>query len=173
MNPSVATIALVFGHLSLFAVGGANSVIPEMQRHFVDGSGSLDAATFASLVALAQAAPGPNAMVVGLVGWHLQGGLGALVATVSFCGPPALLTLLLGRAWGRLRETGLGPIVIRGVAPLTVGLILASGWSLARAQGLHVLPLAITLVVAIGTMWRTSAGMWLLASAAAVAVAFG
>jgi chromate transporter len=178
----LASLALVFAQLSLFAVGGANAVIPEMQRHFVGvagagASGPLDAATFASLIALAQAAPGPNAMVVGLVGWHVEGGLGALVATLAFCGPPAVATLAVGRAWGRLRATGIGPIVIRGVAPLTVGLVLASGWSLTRAEtaaaGPHALPLAITAVVALGALWRSSAGMWLLASAAAVAVAIG
>jgi chromate transporter len=124
-------------------------------------------------VALAQAAPGPNAMIVGLVGWHVAGAAGALVATLAFCGPPAAATLFVGRAWGRLRATGVGPIVIRGVAPLTVGLVLASGWSLATSQGLHALPLGITAVVALGALWRTTAGMWLLASAAAVAVLAG
>jgi len=173
MTSRVSWVALVFAQLSLFAVGGANAVIPEMQRHFVDVPGALDAPTFASLVALAQAAPGPNAMVVGLVGWHLAGATGALAATLGFCGPPALITLAVGRAWGHLRATGIGAIVIRGVAPLTVGLVLASGWSLGRAQGLHLVPLTITAIAAAGALWRASAGLWFLALGAAVAVLVG
>ncbi len=166
-------VGLVFAQLSLFAVGGANAVIPEMQRHFVDTTGALDGATFASLVALAQAAPGPNAMVVGLVGWHVAGAAGALVATLGFCGPPALLTLIVGRAWNRLRTTGVGAIVIEGVAPLTVGLVLASGWSLGRVQGIHAVPVGITALAALGALWRSHAGMWLLALGAAGAVVLG
>jgi chromate transporter len=169
MKSPLASLATVFSQLSLVAVGGANTIIPDIQHHFVD-TGAMDSTTFASLVALAQAAPGPNAMVVGLVGWHVAGALGALVATLSFCGPPAILTLLLGRAWGRVRETGIGEVVLRGVAPLTVGLILASAWSLTRAQGLEPLTLAITVSVALGTLFRSTAAMWLLALAAVVEV---
>jgi len=176
MRSPLAWVALVFAQLSLFAVGGANAVIPEMQRQFVDAprfASSLDSATFASLVALAQAAPGPNAMVVGLVGWHVAGAAGALVATLGFCGPPALMTLVVGRAWGQLRTTGVGANVIEGVTPLTIGLVLASGWALARGQGLHAVPLAITGIVALGALWRASAGLWLLALGAGVAVVVG
>jgi chromate transporter len=173
MNPRVPGLALTFAQLSFFAVGGANSVLPEMQRTFVDARGWLDGPLFTSLVALAQAAPGPNAMVVGLVGWHAAGGLGALAATLGFCAPSSILTLLIGRAWGRLRATGLGPMVIEGLAPLTVGLVLASGWSLTRAQGLHLLPLAITALAALGALRQTQSGLWLLAGGAGLAVLLG
>jgi chromate transporter len=173
MIPRVAWIATVFAQLSFFAVGGANSIIPEMQRHFVDTPGALDGTMFASLVALAQAAPGPNAMVVGLVGFHLAGLAGAAAATMGFCGPPAVLTLALGRVWGRLRATGVGGIVIEGVGPLTVGLVLASGWSLVNAEGVHVLTLAITGVAALGALWKGTAGLWFLAMGAVVAVVMG
>ena len=173
MSSRASSVGLIFAQLSLFAVGGANSVIPEMQRFFVDSRGWLEGPLFTSLVALAQAAPGPNAMIVGLVGWHVAGGAGALAATLGFCGPPALLTLAMGRAWGRIRATGLGPVIMEGVAPLTGGLVLASGWTLARAQGLHPLMGAITAIAAIGALYRASAAMWLLALGAGASVMLG
>ena len=88
-------------------------------------------------------------------------------------GPPALLTLAMGRAWGRIRATGLGPVIMEGVAPLTVGLVLASGWTLARAQGLHPLMVAITAIAAMGALYRASAAMWLLALGAGASVMLG
>jgi len=164
---------LFFARLSLFAVGGANAVIPEMQRHFVDAPGGLDGVPFPSLVALAQAAPGPNAMIVGLVGWHVAGVRGALGATLGFCGPPAILTLLVGRAWGRIRATRLGAVMIAGLAPLVVGLILASAWALVRSQGVHVLPVTITFLAAACVMWRPALAFPVLALGAGASMLLG
>jgi chromate transporter len=173
--PRALFVGLFFAQLSFFAVGGANSVIPEMQRHFVDTPGWLDGTLFASLVALAQAAPGPNAMIVGLVGWHVAGALGAITATVGFTGPPAVLTLLMGRAWGRLRASGAGEIILEGVGPLTVGLVLASGWALVETSGdgSPRLAVAITILVGLVALARASAGTWLLLVGAGVAILLG
>jgi chromate transporter len=168
---SPADIALLFARLSLFAVGGANAVIPEMQRHFVDG-GALDPALFASLVAFAQAAPGPNAMIVGLVGFHVDGGRGAVAATLGFCGPPSLLTLLVGRVWSRLKASGAGDILVRGLAPLTVGLVLASAWALVRGQGPSPLPVAITVISGVVVLFRPNLGLPVLLLSAALAALF-
>ena len=72
-------LALMYGQLSLLAFGGANAVIPEMQRQVVDVHHWMTAQDFAAMFALAQAAPGPNMMVVGLVGWRVAGVAGAVV----------------------------------------------------------------------------------------------
>jgi len=112
-------------------------------------------------------------MIVGLVGWHVAGASGATAATLGFCGPPAILTLLVGRGWSRLRENGIGAVIMAGAAPLTVGLVLASAWALARGQGAHAIPVAITAIAALGAMWKPSAAMWLLALGAGVAVVAG
>jgi chromate transporter len=173
--PRAAFVGLFFAQLSFFAVGGANSVIPEMQRRFVDTPGWLDGTLFASLVAIAQAAPGPNAMVVGLVGWHAAGALGAIAATAGFTGPPAVLTLLVGRVWGRVRASGAGAIILEGVGPLTVGLVLAGGWALVEASGDGAprLAVAITTLVGLVALARASAGTWLLLVGAAIAMLLG
>ena len=173
MNHRLGPLALVFVQLSLMAVGGANSVIPEMQRQLVDVRGWLDGPLFASLVALAQAAPGPNAMVVGLVGWHVDGLLGAAVSTLAFCGPPAIAAIAFGRIWGRMRGTRLGRALAEGLAPVTVGLVLAAGYGLSRANGFGALSLAVTALITLAALRFPRGGLWLLASAAFASVALG
>ncbi|MCX7159333.1 MAG: chromate transporter, partial [Proteobacteria bacterium] len=57
-----------FAVLSLLSVGGAVSVLPEMHRSLVDVHGWMSGREFSDLFALAQAAPGPNVLVVSLFG---------------------------------------------------------------------------------------------------------
>ncbi len=97
-------LALVFAQLSLLAFGGTNSVLPEMQRLVVTSHHWLDARDFAAMFALAQAAPGPNMMVVSLIGWRVGGLSGALVATVAVSLPSSALTYLVSGAWHRFRD---------------------------------------------------------------------
>ena len=61
--------------------GGTNAVVLEMHRQAVDVLHWMDAPTFANLFALAQLAPGPNVMIVSLIGWQVAGLAGLLVAT--------------------------------------------------------------------------------------------
>jgi chromate transporter len=159
----------VFAPISLLAVGGANAVLPEMQRQVVDLHGWLDGPDFAALVALSQAAPGPNVMVVGLIGWRVAGAPGAVAATVAMCGPPAVLSVAAGRALGRFRHSLAGRAFTEGMAPLTVGLVLASAWALMRANGLRPLPVILSVAVAGLDLAFPRRGLWLLGAAAAIA----
>lgn len=130
---SLGEIALYFGSLSLMAIGGANALIPEMHRHLVDVGGWMSSAEFATLVALSQAAPGPNVLIVSLLGWKVAGLPGALVATAAMCVPSSLLTYAFTRMWDRFRQARWRAAVQAGLVPVTVGLILASGYVLTRA----------------------------------------
>ena len=86
---TLLTLAGFFGVLSLFAIGGGNSAVPEMHRFAVDVQHWLTDRQFADSFALAQLTPGPNIIIVTLIGYHVAGVLGALVATLAMCGPPA------------------------------------------------------------------------------------
>lgn len=138
-------LATGFAAISLIAIGGGIAVVPEMNRLVVEVHGWMDNARFAQLFALAQAAPGPNVLVVGLIGWEVAGFVGMLVATLAMTGPASLLAYgfcrfrkrLAGAAWLRLFE--------RGLVPIAVGLILASGLILAQAAGSG--PVAIALAI--------------------------
>src|SRR5689334_24673507 len=92
----LAEIAARFATLSLVAIGGINAILPEIHRVVVDVEGWMTSAEFADLFALAQLAPGPNAMIVALVGWKVAGIAGAIVATIAACGPSSVACFI---AW--------------------------------------------------------------------------
>ncbi len=121
----------LFGHflmLSLLAVGGALSTAPEMQRWIVGEQGWLSEQGFASSVALAQAAPGPNVLFVAVIGYNVAGLSGATVAMLGTLLPSSLLAISAQR-WGRKHERHLAVRAFHaGMAPLTLGLLLATGW---------------------------------------------
>ena len=71
---SAADWLALFTHfltLSLLAVGGAITAAPDMHRYLVDTRHWLAEDQFNSSIAVAQAAPGPNVLFVGLMGWNV------------------------------------------------------------------------------------------------------
>ena len=171
--------------LSLMAVGGAITAAPDMHRYLVDGNHWLSETQFTSSIAIAQAAPGPNVLFIALLGWNVglnagggtgpaAWGLGALGVAVCMVGillPSSLLTWQASR-WGQRNRDKRGVRAFKqGMAPLVIGLLLATGWLLGSASGnpgrdwkLWLLSLACTLLV-----WRTRIHLlWLLAAGAAL-----
>lgn len=145
-------LAASFAGISLMAVGGANAVLPEIQRLVVDQYGWVSATELAELFALGQAAPGPNVLVVSLIGWRMAGVAGALAATLGMCGPTCVLTYLLAGWWERFRAARWRRIVQAGLAPVTVGLVLASGFVLSQAAAYGPLSWVISAVTAVAVM---------------------
>ncbi len=118
--------------LSPLAFGGASSVLPELHRLVVESHHSMSDATFARLVALSQAAPGPNSLVFALVGWQVAGVAGALAATVAISGPSSLAIYFFMGFWEKIRGTRWQRIIQTGISPLAIGLVLASGCIITR-----------------------------------------
>lgn len=125
----------LFGHfalLSLLAVGGMIAMAPEMHRTLVDARGWLDHLQFVDAITIAQAAPGPNVLFVTLLGWQAGGAAGALAATAGALLPSCMLSFHAQR-WLATRRDTRGVRAFRGgLAPIAVGLTLATGWVLAR-----------------------------------------
>ena len=168
MSPLV-TLAVRFAMLSLLAVGGVTSVLPEVHRVAVDVHGWLTDAEFTQMFALAQANPGPNMLIVALIGWHVAGLPGALTATAAMVLPSCTLAYLVERLWQRVRGTPLRRAVEAGLAPITVGLVIATGWLVARgAPDTGWVAYAITAVTATVFMCTRVNPLWLLAGAGAV-----
>jgi chromate transporter len=134
--------------LSLFSVGGANVVLPEIHRYVVLQRAWLVDAQFSSLVALSQAAPGPNVLVVAVIGYQIGGLLPAAVALLAFVLPSSLLTLAITHLGGRVGKTPWTRILRRGLGPLTSGLVLANGFILTGASGAGRAALPIALLTA-------------------------
>jgi chromate transporter len=126
----LADLALTFGVLSLVAFGGMPSVMPEMQRLVVDVKGWTTPAQFIQLFAIAQAAPGPNVLIVSLIGWRAAGLPGALVALLAVCAPAAVLAWWIADLWERFKESPWRRAIQKAIAPLVVGLTLSGGYVL-------------------------------------------
>jgi chromate transporter len=145
---TLADLAVVYGQLSLLAFGGANAVIPEMQRQVVDVHHWMSAHEFAALYALAQAAPGPNMMVVSLVGWRVGGFWGALVTTGAVAAPSSILTLLVSGVWYRFKDARWRKALQAGLQPVTAGLIMASAALLIQSTTVDWTAALVTVVTA-------------------------
>ena len=135
MIERLSILASDFAVFSLLSVGGAVSVLPEMHRTLVEVNGWMTDRQFSDLFALAQGAPGPNVLVVSLFGWQVAGLAGALTTTVAMILPSSLLTYYSDRfLWRSAGAAAWREVVDNGLAPVTVGLIGASGALLAGAN---------------------------------------
>lgn len=171
MIERLGILAADFAMLSLLSVGGAASVLPEMHRTLVDVNGWMTSREFAELFALAQAAPGPNVLVVSLLGMHAAGLSGALVTTLAMILPSSVLTFYADRLWRGGRVSALREAVDNGLAPITVGLIAAGGVLLALPNSANLVAMLIIVVSAL-LVWRTRLHpLWLIGAGAAAGVA--
>lgn len=97
--------------LGLFAFGGPIAHLALFRERYVRQLGWLDERTYASLVALAQALPGPTSSQVGMaIGIRRAGLVGGLAAWVGFSLPSTVALVLLALA-ARGPEVDLGGLV--------------------------------------------------------------
>jgi chromate transporter len=177
MNHGSADLLGLFTHflvLSLLAIGGAITTVPDMHRYIVVEQHWLTDAQFSASIAIAQAAPGPNLLFVAVLGWNVAGAWGALVATFGNLLPSTVLTLWATR-WGtQRRETRAVRAFTTGLTPLTLGLLLATGWVLAEpfvADPVHRWGAVGLITLTVFVMLRTRLSpLWLVALGAAAGV---
>jgi chromate transporter len=89
---------------------------------------------FADIFAISQLSPGPNVLIVTLIGYHVAGVAGALAATVAMCGPTAVLAYYVSRLLARSSHSRWPAIIQAALVPLSIGLMGASGLILAVAS---------------------------------------
>jgi chromate transporter len=142
-NP-IATLIFTFGLMSLFAVGGANAAIPEMHRIAVDVRHWMTDKQFADIFAISQLSPGPNVLIVTLIGYSVAGVAGALAATLAMCLPTAILAYYVSRLLTRTSQSRWPAIIQAALVPLSIGLMGASGWILAQATDRSVVAALVT-----------------------------
>jgi chromate transporter len=122
---------LVFALLGVLAMGGGTAVLPEMQHMTVHTFHWLSDKQFRDIYSLGQVAPGPNMLMVLVIGYRLAGALGALVVGIGFFVPDCVLTLVVNRWWEHLKSPW-RISVQRGMAPVAIGLMLSGTWAIAR-----------------------------------------
>lgn len=129
----LGALFLHFLLLWFVAIGGPSTILPDIHRYVVEANHLLTNKEFVELYALAQMAPGPNAMYVTLIGWYVAGWAGAAATTLPLVVPAATLTLFVGHLNERYPNAPVGRAVRRGLAPITIGLTFASATILLRA----------------------------------------
>jgi chromate transporter len=152
MNPDanpVWTLAWTFGVMSLFAVGGGNAALPEMHRVAVDVQHWLTDKQFADAFAISQLSPGPNVLIVTLIGYSVAGVTGALVATLAMCLPTAFMAYGVSRILTKSSHSRWPAIIQSALVPLSIGLMGASGYILARASDHTWVAAAVTIGAAV------------------------
>jgi chromate transporter len=178
----VADWLSLLGHylaLSLLCVGGAITTAPDMHRFLVQERGWLSDRQFSDSIAIAQAAPGPNVLFTGLMGWNVglnAGGLPAALLGMLLCLggimlPSSVLAYATARWSHRNRDLRAVRAFKQGMAPLVVALLVATGWILATTNGYDIRNWprwAITLVTTL-IVWRTRLHLlWLLGAGALI-----
>jgi chromate transporter len=166
MNSPSASVALA-AHLALLSsisFGGFPSVLPDV-HNLVTTNGWVTDREFADFFAISQVVPGPNMiLMMSFVGLKVGGIPGAIASALATFGPPCLMYYTAYRLWDRFRDRPWQQIVRRGLAPLTIGLVIAGGYVMARAADVGWQSALVT-AAAIGVMLGTRLNpLWILAA---------
>lgn len=168
----VVELFLEFALLSFVAFGGATALLPEMHRVVVEQHQWMNDTTFTHLYAIAQAAPGPNVLVVTLIGWEVAGLAGAISATLAMCLPMSVVIYLLIDRWHGFAGKRWQQAVSLGVAPLAVGLVFSGASLIAAAAGFGWGGwLFVGAAAAANLLSRSLHPLWLIAAGAALGAA--
>ena len=160
--------------LSMLAVGGAMATAPDMHRYMVVEHGWLSDAQFTSSIAIAQAAPGPNLLFVAVLGWNVAGLAGTLATMLGILIPSTTLAITATR-WGSQRRDSRGVRAFTaGMAPLTLGLLLATGYVLTEPSRHSAGALALVAITVLAVGRFNVSPIWMVALGALVgALGFG
>ena len=162
-----------FAILSLFAIGGANGAVPEMHRVAVDVMHWMNDRQFSDFFAIAQVAPGPNVIIVALIGYHVAGVAGSLVATAAMVGPTCVAAYIMTRVWDRFRTAKWRIAIQAGLVPVALGLMAASIYVVADAAKPGPVAIALAIAAAIAGYTGRFNPLWVFAGGGILGLAGG
>ncbi|MDR3521900.1 MAG: chromate transporter [Acidocella sp.] len=165
MSP-LLQVTILFGKLSLLAVGGVNATLPAVAREVVEQRHWMTAHQFSQLFAIAQAVPGPNMLVVALIGQREAGLAGGLIATAATVLPAGVLVLLVSHFWHRFQGARWRQIIQRAMLPISGGLMLSAAYVLVRAADNWWLMASLTATSAFLCLRTSIHPLWLLVAGA-------
>ena len=149
MNENL-TVLGVFSLLSVLAVGGGAAVLPETKMLVVETHHWLTDDQFRDIYGLGQVVPGPNMLMVMVIGYHVSGYLGALLAYLGFFVPAGLISWGASRVWDHFDGSPWRRSLQQGLAPLVVGLMAAGTISIAKTAIDGATTIAIAIAVFLG-----------------------
>ena len=149
--------------LSSISFGGIPSVLPDIHHFVVDANGWLTHQEFTNIFAISQAIPGPNMILMtGLIGWKIAGIGGAVSAACATFAPPCTMYFCAYRLWDRFRAAPWQRIARRGLAPVTIGLVIAGGSVMAQTADATGIAFAVTAAAAAALFLTRLNPLWLL-----------
>lgn len=167
-------LGVLFTHivgLAFVTFGGVNTILPALHTQAVNEQHWMTDRDFANFFALSSVSPGPNFLMLTLIGFKAAGIAGAAVATFALCGPTSMLALIAVRLWDRYKDAPLRDVIQAGLMPVTVGFVAAASILLVRASDNTLVAYAITAAtVAIGLTTRLNP-LWIFAVSAAAGAA--
>jgi chromate transporter len=128
----IPALVRVFAYLSLLTVGGGMAAFPEMKILTVEVHKWLTFPQLIHLYSVGQMAPGPNMMMIVVIGEWAGGMLGAAAVLIAFFGPTALLAFAVARLWKKIEKWPWRTSIQQGLAPVSIGLLLAGCFTMAR-----------------------------------------
>ena len=138
-------LALTFALLSILAVGGGTAVLPEMQTLLAHQFG-IDHTQFVHIYSMGQVAPGPNMLMVLVIGFQVAGLVGAGVVLLSFFLPSSILCFYVGRVWNRFGDSPWRRSIQNALEPISIGLMASGVYAVAKASIVSPITLALALV---------------------------
>jgi chromate transporter len=127
----------------------------------------LTARQFADLYALAEAAPGPSSMIVGLLGlgaaWREGPGwalLSAVAAEVAILLPSTLLMVLACLSWKRLETSPARIAFERAMGPITLGILFAVGLKILRTANTDPAGVVVSILVCVLMLCTRISPLW-------------
>ena len=141
----IPALIRVFAFLSLLTVGGGMAAFPEMKILTVDVHKWLTFPQLIHLYSVGQLAPGPNMMMIVSIGEWAGGFLGAVFTLLAFFAPTAVLAFVVARLWKRLGKWPWRSSIQQGLAPVSIGLLLAGCFTMAKGAitGLETATIAV------------------------------
>jgi chromate transporter len=128
----IPVLIRVFAYLSLLTVGGGMAAFPELKILTVEVHKWLTFPQLIHIYSMGQMCPGPNMMMIVVIGQWAGGFLGALAVLIAFFGPTAVLAFIVARGWKKLEKWPWRTSIQEGLAPVSIGLLLAGCFTMAR-----------------------------------------
>ena len=88
-------------------------------------------------------------MMIVSIGQWAGGTIGAIAVLVAFFGPTAILAFVVAKAWRKLEKWPWRTSIQRGLAPVSIGLLLAGCFSMAKGAitGLETRTVAVAILL--------------------------
>jgi len=142
-----------------------------MHRVAVDVQHWMNDKQFADIFAISQLSPGPNVLIVTLIGYSVAGVAGAMAATLAMCGPTAILAYYVSRLLRRSSHSPWPAIIQAALVPLSIGLMGASGLILALTSDQSWIAALITAAAAVLAFASRLNPVWMLLAGGALGFA--